>query len=346
MDKYAEQALIEYNNEECSPRPGGVNGSPFWNCNALKFMFVPILQFPEVPEKGSYLYTVTDKNGKVHSLNGDSNIISLAAVWGDIADGFFELKVETVDNDSAETKLLGERKIFKSAPFPGRKAYPKKASSYRECALKAFRFVYEDPMVQYWLIHGVPEPDYAHNAYPSKTISSIIRAMVYYAKLEPSNAENAIKLAKRATDYLLSITPDDGPLAGLPPTYSFEGLHAESVNKVAPAAEGCLGTTMMIYPVSAGIGLLTLYDATGDEKYYKAALRIAEYYKDTVLPCGSWYLLYDCKTGKPLSDNICIDFKFIEFFRTLYEKTGDEKWHELEVGHYNYIVEARLETFN
>ena len=28
------------------------------------------------------------------------------------------------------------------------------------------------------------------------------------------------------------------------------------------------------------------------------------------------------------------------------KKTGDEKWHELEIGHFNYIVEARLKTFN
>ena len=309
-------------------------------------MFVPILQFEEKKKKGAYLYTVTDINGKVYSLKGDTNIISLAPVWGDIAEGFFELKVETIDTLGNVIETVGERKIFKSAPFPGRNAYSGKACSYRECALKAFRFVYEDPMVQHWLIHGTPDPDYAHNAYPSKTISSLIKAMVYYAKLEPSNAENALKLAKRATEHLLSITPKDGPLAGLPPTYSFEGLNAESVNKVAPAAERCLGTTMMIYPVSAGIGFLTLFDATGDEKYFKAALRIAEYYKETVLPCGSWYLLYDCKTGKKLTDNICIDFKFVDFFRTLYEKTGDEKWHELEIGHFNYIVEARLKTFN
>ena len=66
MDKYAEQALLEYNNEEYSPRPGGVNGSPFWNTKATQFMFTPILQFPDVPSDGSYLYTATDKNGKIH----------------------------------------------------------------------------------------------------------------------------------------------------------------------------------------------------------------------------------------------------------------------------------------
>ena len=34
--------------------------------------------------------------------------------------------------------------------------------------------------------------------------------MIAYAKLEPANAENAIKLARRAADYLLSITPGEG----------------------------------------------------------------------------------------------------------------------------------------
>lgn len=346
MDKYAKQAFLECNSEECSPRPGGIDGRPFWNVNSTKFMFAPVLQFPEGPSGCTYLYTAKDIEGKVHSFKSDTREVSLAPVWSEIPEGFVELKAEAVDADGKVRELIGERRFFKCASFPGRSAYPKKACSYRECALKALRYVYEDPMVQHWLIHGVPDPDYAHNAYPSKMIASIIRAMVYYAKLEPSNAENAIKLARRAADYLLSITPDgDAALAGLPPTYSFDGLNEEVVNKVAPAAKGCLGTTMMIYPVSAGIGFLTLFDATGDEKYFNAALSIAEYYKANVLPCGSWYLLYDCKTGKPLSENICIEFRFINFFHTLYEKTGNEDWHKLELGHFDYITKECLETY-
>lgn len=346
MDKYAEQALSEYNSAETSPHQGGVGGRPFWNINSTQFMFAPFLQFPEGPNGCSYLFTAKDNDEKFHSFKSAASTASLAPMWSEIPEGFVELKVEALDDHENVIQLIGERKFYKCAPFPGRSAYPEKARSYRECAKKAFRFVFEDPMVQHWLIHGVPEPDYAHNAYPSKMIDSIIRAMVYYAKLEPSNAEKAIKLAIRAADYLLSITPDgDEPLAGLPPTYSFEGLNEESVNKVAPAAKGCLGTTMMIYPVSAGIGFLSLFDTTGDKKYLNAALRIAEYYKKTVLPCGSWYLLFDCKTGKPLSENICIDFKFINFFHKLYEKTGNEDWRKLEIGHFNYISKECLETY-
>ncbi len=346
MDKYANQALLEYNSEENTPHPGGVNGRAFWNTNSSQFMFAPTLQFPRVPKGRAYLYTAEDKNGKLHVFKGETATASLAPIWSEIPEGFVHLKVESLDWHDNVLHTVGIRTFYKCAPFPGRDALPPRAKSYRECALEAFRFVYKDPMVQHWLIHGVPEPDYPHNAYPAKMIDSIIRGMVYYAKLEPSNAENALKLAKRAADYLISISFEgDHPLAGLPPTYSFKGLNAESVNKVAPAAEGCLGTTMMIYPVSAGIGYLTLAEATGDEKYFNAALRIAEYYKANVLPCGSWYLLYDCETGKPLTNNICIEFRFVDFFRKLYEMTGDEAWHELEIGHYKYISEVCLETY-
>lgn len=347
MNKYAEQALLEYNSEECTPHPGGINGRPYWNINASQFMFAPTLLFPMIPKAYSYSYTAEDKNGNTHSFTAKKNYASLAPIWGDIPEGFVRLSVDGLNKQGNKMNVAMSRTFYKCAPFPGRDALPKRDRSYRECATEAFRFVYEDPMVQHWLKYGVPEPDYPHNAYPSKMISSIIKAMVYYAKLDPENAENAIELAKKAADYLLSITPDgDDPLAGLPPTYSFDGLNAESVNKVAPAAEGCLGTTMMIYPVTAGQGFLTLAKVTGEKKYLDAALRIAEYYKATVLPCGSWYLLYDCKTGKPLTDNICITFSFVDFFRELYEMTGDEGWHELETGHYKYISDICLKSYN
>ena len=84
-----------------------------------------------------------------------------------------------------------------------------------------------------------------------------MRAMIRYAGLEPENAENALRLACRAADYMIKISfPEGHPLEGLPPTYSFDGLDAEVVNKVAPAAQNCVGTTMMIYPAAAGIAYL------------------------------------------------------------------------------------------
>ena len=346
MNKYAEQALLEYNSEATAAHPGGVEKRPFWNGHSTQFMFVPSFYFPRVRHAKAYLFTVEDKEGVKHSFTASQPTASLAPVWADVPVGIVHLKVESLNEEGKAEHIAGARTFYKSTPFPGRDAYPPKARSYRECALLAYRYIYNNEMVQHWLKYGKPMADYAHNVYPTKTIAGIIQAMVAYAKLEPSCAENALKLACRAADYLLSISfSGNHSLAGLPPTYSFENLNAEAVNKVAPAAQGCVGTMMMIYPASAGIAYLTLAEATEDKKYFNAAMRIAEYYKANVLPSGSWYLLYDCKSGKPLSGNICVDFKFVNFFRMLYEKTKDEIWHKLEVDHYKYITDKCLKEY-
>lgn len=293
-----------------------------------------------------YLFTAEDKNGVKHTFKADRPTASLVPIWSELPTGVVHLKVESFSADGKVEHIAGARSFYKCAPFPGRDAYPEKARSYRESALMAFRYIYNDDKVQYWLKNGKPMPNYAHNVYPSKTIDAIVRAMVAYSKLEPNYAESALKLACRAADYLLSISFTDGEaLAGLPPTYSFKDLDADAVNKVAPAAQNCVDTIMMIYPASAGVAYLALYKATGAKKYFDAAMRIAEFYKANVLPCGSWYLLYDCKSGKPLADNICVCFKIVEFLHEIYKQTNDEKWHELEKRHYRYIVDKCLKEY-
>jgi hypothetical protein len=346
MNKYAEQALREYNNEDTAAHLGGVDNRPFWNGYSTQFTFVPAFHFPKILRAKNYLFTAEDKNGIKHSFTAARPTASLAPIWADIPVGIVHLKVESLNEQGEVEHIAGARSFYKSMPFPGREAYPPKARTYRECALMAYRYIYNDEAVQHWLTYGKPMADYAHNVYPAKTIDGVIRAMVGYAKLEPTCAENALKLACRAADYLLSISFDgEHPLAGLPPTYSFKDLNAEAVNKVAPAAQKYASTTMMIYPIYAGIAYLTLSEATGDKKYFNAAIRIAEYYKKTVLPSGSWHLLRDCESGKPLSDNLCVNFGIVKFFHELYKKTQDEAWHQLEVGHYKYITDKCLKDY-
>lgn len=346
MNEYAKKALMEYNSEETATHLGGKNGRPFWNGYATQFIFAPSFQFPKIRRASGYLFTAEDKEGVRHTFTATLPTASLAPIWGNIPVGVVHLKVEALNEDGQVEHIAGARSFFKSAPFPGRDAYPKKRCSYRECALKAYRYIYNDEMVQHWLKFGKPMADYAHNVYPAKTISSIVTAMVAYAKMQPTEAENALKLACRAADYLLSISFDDKhPLAGLPPTYSFENLNAEAVNKVAPAAQSCVGTMMMLYPISAGMAYLTLSEATGEKKYFDATMRIAEYYKANVLPSGSWYLLYDCAKGKPLSTNVCADFNMVNFFHRVYEKTKDEVWRKLEIDNYQYILNKCLKEY-
>ena len=347
MCNYKEQALQEYNSEATAAHPGGVNGRPFWNVNASQFTFAPSFQFPSVPYSGKYRFTATDRNGAEHVFEADQPTASLAPIWGEIPTGFVTLKVESLGNLTGKVQyLIGARTFFKSEPFPGRDAYPPRPRSYREAARMAYRFVFEDDMVHHWLTHGTPKPDYAHNVYPSKTISSVIHAMITYASIDPEKAEDALTLARRAADFLLSISfPVGHPLEGLPPTYSFEGLDEEAVNKVARAAKGLVGTVMMLYPVSAGLAYLDLAQATKDEKYFAAALKIADFYKKNRHPSGSWYLVYDCATGAPTKDNLCMDFQFVDFFHLLHERTGDVTWKQMEEDYLNFIKETCLKDY-
>ena len=290
MNNYREQALLEYNSEKTSAHQGGVFGRPFWNLTSSQFMFAPAFQFPRVPNGKGYLFSAEDKDGRIHTFKSDKPTASLAPIWGDIPEGIVCLKVESLDKNGERLNLIGARTFYKSTPFPGRDAFPPKACSYRECALAAFKFAYNDSVIQYWLTHGKPKPDFAHNAYPAKTFSSVIKFMVNYAKLDPSKKEEALTIGRIVADYMLSITQDgDHPLAGLPPTYCLDTLDLKVVEFIAPAAIRCKGTTMMIYPIKAADAYLALGEATGDKKYTDAAMRIMEYYKKNgkqILSCS------------------------------------------------------------
>jgi len=347
MNHYAQLALEEYNSDTATVRRAGFNGKPFWNSNSSQFMYVPQFYFPSIPGAVRYIYTAADSKGNTVSFEADTPIAPLTPIWKDLAVGFVELKVEAVNIHGGKKYLAGARTFYKTAPFPGREALPEKACSYRECARRAFRFVFNTSANQHWLKYGTPDPNYYHNVFPSKMIGSIVRAMIAYAELEPEHAEDAMKLAVNAADYLLSISyPGDSPFAGLPPTYSFEGITKELIDQFAPAANDRRGTIMMIYPAMMGSAYLQLEKATGDAKYFEAAKCIAEYYRANVLPNGSWHLLLNENTGEPVSPNCCVNFSILGFLNSYGKRTGEACWHELERNYYNYLIKICLENYN
>lgn len=347
MNQFAKQALEEYNSDTKTVRHGGQNGNNFWNVHSSQFMFVPAFQFPALNARSEYIYTATDCNGRQHVFTDRSPCAPLTPIWKDIPVGMVELKVEARHGINQKLYTMGTRTFYKTAPFPGREALPPAARSYREAAVMAFRYAFQNPSTQYWLEHGKPDPNYYHNVYPNKTIRSVVNTMIDYAALEPEHAEEAMKIAVAAADYLISITYDDCyALAGLPPTYSFAGLNKEIVDGTAPAADGRQKQVMMIYPATAGTMYLNLEKATGDKKYFEAARRIAEYYKNNVLPNGSWYLLVDAKTGEHESFNCCMTYDILEFMVAFYQRTGEQCWHELELGFFEYLRKNCLEPYN
>ncbi|MBE6695958.1 MAG: hypothetical protein E7587_05840 [Ruminococcaceae bacterium] len=346
MDKFANLALEEYNSSDKTVRRAG-NGKAFWNVNSSQFTFVPQLEFPEIPGARAYLFTATDSKNKTYTFEADSPIEPLTAIWKDLAPGFVSLKVEAIHRRGDEKILAGARTFWKCDPFPGRENLPPRARSYRECALLAFEYLFRDPTTQHWLKHGLPDPKYSHNVYPSKMISSVVKAMLSYAKMKPSCAESAIKLARNAADYLLSITyPDGTPLAGLPPTYSYKDLDREIVNRNIVAAKGREFNLMTIYPAFVGSMYLKLEKDTGEHKYFEAAKRIADYYAENVLPNGSWHLFLDVRTGEAIGNNCCQHFSILNFLSEYGDRTGEESWKEMARKYFSYISAQCLDGYN
>ena len=348
--EFARQAFEECCSAETTVRYGSKRGAPFWNQEATMFMYVPAFQFTSVRGCRRYLYRAVDENGGVHTFEADNCCALLTPIWSELPEGMIRLSVTALLPDGSKYALAGARTFFRSSPFP--EVTPPALCSYSECATKAYRFAMSQGFVQHWLKYGTPDPAYDLNVYPSKMISALVDAMLSYSRLCPEVAEDALKIAVNAADYLISITPrGDVPLADLPPTYYIDFCPDPEKYGVLTAnrraAEARVGTMMMIYPAQVGLMYLNMERATGDPKYLEEALKIASYYRDTVQPNGSWYLLRSCKTGDPLVPNYVSPLTdVVPFLTALHHRTKDEHWKVMSENAVNYILNTQLRTYN
>jgi hypothetical protein len=345
MMDYKAMALEEYNSAETTAHHGGAYGRPFWNANATQFTYVPAFGFPVSPMAKEYLFTATDCEGKKHSFTDKRPTALLTPIWSEIPTGMVTLTVEALDAEGKALFLTGARTFYKCAPFAGREAYGLPAQSYEDCAKKGLRYVLHQPFIRYFLEHGVPDPSYNYYIYPSKTIGAIVNALVNLAELDKESAEEALLLARKAADYLLSIR-FKAPYAaeGLPPTY-YTAFRPEGVGNNYAATPN-LGKIMMIYPATAGAAYLALAKATKEEKYRKAALTIADYYLRTQLPEGSWPLMIDAESGNKTTENLCIPDVIMAFLAKVYDATKDVRYKDAADRSLSYIEEKCLKTYN
>ena len=190
-------------------RPGGVDGSPFWNKYSRMFMYPPAFEFSKGgPGTVKYRFTVLDAAGKTHVFDAPSSQSPLTPVWNDIATGQAWVYVSAVDKDGKvhgipdwpRDRFL--RSFWRSAPFrPG--SYPPAPRSYAEAVAKCGDEIFERPATQYFLKTGKPDPNYTHNCYPAKMHSALILGMLDYATRRPDRAEDALKLARNVADFLI-----------------------------------------------------------------------------------------------------------------------------------------------
>ena len=102
----------------------------------------------------------------------------------------------------------------------------------------------------------------------------------------------------------------------------------------------------MLYPAEVGSAYLLLEKKTGDVRYYEAARKIADFYRNHVQPNGSWYLFVSVATGERVVPNYCIPDDIMKFMHEMYLRTEEPVWSALEQGCYDYLIKNCLETYN
>ncbi len=341
----AKLAAVECSSELTTAHHGGGPGRPFWNVSSFQFMYVPSFQFNPLPHCNRYKYSATSADGVTRSFEANNACALLTPIWKDIPEGIVSLKVYSLDANGNEEHLIGARTFYRMSPFTA--DYPPAARPYKESAKMAYDYAMSSSIVRHWLEHGTPDPTYIHNLYPSKMVGAIIRAMIKYTEYYPEKTDEAMTIAKNAADYLIAHSVGEGsPLAGMPLTYQID-FREDPENQNNLVAKDLIDTIMMIYPVDAGLAYIALADNTGEKKYFDEALKIGKYYRENVLPNGSWYLVVSIGEGKPVQQNYCSPLNDVSsFLLSLYDHTGDEVWKTLADNGIKYSIEKQLATYN
>ena len=311
-------------------RPGGVNGSPFWNAFAWQFIYAPSFDFKPVDGAANYRFRLTDAQGREHVFCADSPQASLAPVWKDVVPGAARLEVTALDAGGRSLGLVATNGFHRSAPFrPG--AYPPAVCGYGTCAERALDWMFRSRWVNGWA-SGEVDKTYQLNCYPSKMVPATMLAMVEYAKRHPEGRQKAMQIAENAADWMMANSvKEPEAMRGLPITYLDyyeETKHLGDVWNSKKIAHEKRDQVMMIYPASVGKAYLGLFKATGERKYFEYARTIADRYLALQRPDGSWALVLEFPSGREVSSNAAGETGICEFLDEMGVETGDVRYRQ------------------
>lgn len=319
-------------------RPGG-EGVPYWNGYARWFMYRPVIGFPSVEGATNYVFTVLDDYQREATFAAKDPCAEFSAeFWKRMPVGYFTLRAAA--ETPAGVREIASRRYWKLAPFkPG--AYPVPSASYREAARKAYDYAFEFGWLQTFLKTGRPDPSYNLNCYPSKMHSALIKAMVRYAKMRPDRRDEALKLARLAADYLISVSEGpDRPLACFPPTYAAE---PEYKKVTAVTYEG---QTMILYPAEAASAFFTLFRATGEVKYKAAGAGIVRTFLKLQGEDGTWPLKLYLKDGRSVVSNRVFPATIVTMLEEAYGVMRDEAVRSAADRAFGYLDRHSFATFD
>ena len=307
--KLTEKASKEY----LEPlRPGGVDGSPFWNIHSQRFVYAPAFDFKAVDGAVKYSFQAVHENGDLLSFDALRPTESLAEIWNEVLPGKVSLKVEALGPDGKVIGVAGEREFVRAYPFVAGQIEP--ARDYREAAIKACLFIHNMKAVQHWKDHQTPDMSYPYNAYVSKIIGATIRTECLVAELLPELREEALTIARNAAEYMVSVTYDEScALHGWPPTY---GPAPEDENShPAKVARLNAGKAMLIEGSKAGEAFLDLYNATEEHEWLERGYEVAATFERIQNSDGSWPTRVDAVSGAQIGRTMVYPGHILRFLR-------------------------------
>ena len=320
---------------------GRAPNGEFWNGSAKRFIFAPAFDFKAVDGAAQYVYEVTDDWHRVHTFKAASPTASLDSVWDELPVGYVTVICRGVAADGTAKGEAGRRTFWKKTAFDD--SYAPAARTF-SLAYKRVMYAYFDmAQTKYLIRHGRPDPDYYLSGYPSKMLSSQIKALVRYAMeldgtLRPLR-EKYLDVAKQAADYLIAESvPAGKPLEFFTRTYANGGEYRRFV--------GQEDRIMLVYPAQCGISFVTLYETTKDAKYLAAAERIAATYMKLQGGDGTWFLLLNAETGKEYAPNRLQPQRVIAFFEDIFRVTGKPMYRETADRAFAFIEKGAMRDWN
>lgn len=310
----------------------------FWNLKSRAFMRPPAFDFKLVDGASAYRFTVTVKaDRKAFVFTADRPSAPLTPVWGNVPVGYASVLCEGVSPEGTVLAEAGRREFYRAAVFKG--PYPAGTTDYRTAARRVYAAVFQMPQVKMWLTSDDPPEGYDLYCYPSKILSSMIRALCRHAKAAPSDRDAAVAIARKMADWLIAQSqPAGAPLAFCPPTYWGDRRDVAVRFK---------GQNMLLYPCHAANAYFDLFETTGEGRYCDAALAIARTFVKIQGEDGTWPLKVSERDGRPVRANRLVPGRYV--FRMMdlaFARTGDSSFRVAADKAFGFLMKGPCVTWN
>lgn len=314
-----------------------------WNQCAERFIDPP--KFTWTPVEGCTEYLVQFAWGAAHP----TSIVTRAPEF-DFSPYWAEIPIESVDwvvtakDATHDIDQMTPRRFAKAPDFDGRE---EPAEDWEASALSYAEWLLDAPEVEqggprYLYSSGISVYDKKPNriVYPALHHSSLI---FFFSEVARRFGEREVGQKARAAalaigEWMLAHTLDEGFRCSRFPLSSW----IPDANSPRKSVEGNLIT--LFRTGRAGVAMLTLYRAHGDQRFLDYAMHLAQIMAQFQQDDGGWPYRIDPETGEVAQAYTSAAICFVKFFETLQEVTGSSEYQRAIDASVRWTLENPVQT--